>query len=66
MILIVILISILYLVLIAMILKAYYRDVNDTNMRLNEMERRILILERGGEELMACGKGKKKGGGRKK
>ena len=72
----VIIISILYLVLITMILKAYYRDVGDTNMRLIELERRILILERGGDE-MACGsKGRprisrgrprvSKGGGRKK
>lgn len=70
MILIVILISILYLVLIAMILKAYYRDVEDTNIRLIEMERRLVKIERGGDDNMACGRRGRpkgsKGGGRRK
>lgn len=70
---IVIVISLIYLVLLGMILKAYYRDVSDTNIRLIDIERRTVILENfyrdlGGDN-MACGKKTKKAtskGGRKK
>ena len=70
MIYLVILISIVYIILICMVMKSYFRDVEDTNKRLIELERRILKIEKGGEEVMACGrKGRpkgSKGGGRKK
>ena len=72
MIYLVILISIVYIILIVMVIKAYFRDVEDTNTRLIEIERRTVKLEKfcklGGDN-MACGKKTKKAtgkGGRRK
>ena len=73
MIYLVILISIVYIILICMVIKAYFRDVEDTNTRLIEIERRTVKLEKfckliGGDN-MACGKKTKKAtgkGGRRK
>lgn len=71
---IVLVISLIYLVLLGMILKAYYRDVSDTNIRLIDIERRTVILEKfyrdlGGDNMACGGKKTKKAtgkGGRKK
>lgn len=70
---IVLVISLIYLVLLGMILKAYYRDVRDTDIRFIVIEKRMAKLENlyndlGGDN-MACGKKTKKAtgkGGRKK
>lgn len=47
MIIVVIVFSIIYVILLAIILKAYYRDVSDVENRLLQLEKRINNIKRG-------------------
>ena len=65
MIIVVSIISLVYIILLTLILIAYYRDTSDIELRILELEKRI------GGDSMPCGrpKGRKstsKGGGRRK
>lgn len=69
MILIVVAISLIYVILLIMILKAYYRDNGELENRILQLEKRIESYRKENKkcekevECMACGKGR---GGRKK
>lgn len=47
MIVVMIIISIIYVILLTLVLIAYYRDVSDTENRLLQLEKRINSIKRG-------------------
>lgn len=67
---VVIIISIIYIIMLALILQAYYKNISDLENRILGLEKRVNELEKEGDN-MPCGrkgrpKGSKNSGGGKR